>query len=170
MRLRYREVHREEIKRRTHRLIDNHWETLFLALAFTVLPIAFGFRLILSDYAIFGAALVGFGAFALHKYIDLLRLFSRNESLDGWLNRREHAVAIVGIGLSACLPSAYADFWFLPLFITNAYTITRLWKRSTPFWRRWYFFAARRYFREIASYRQNTKESARRNAHNPPRY
>ena len=154
MKLRYREIHREEIKRRTYKMIDHHWELLLLALTFTVLPIAFGFRLILSDHAIFGTALVSFGAFAFHKYVDLLRLLSNNESKDGWLNWREHAVVILGIGLSAFLPSTYSDFWFVPLLIATAYLNARLWKRSRPFWRRWYFFAARSYFREIASYSQ----------------
>lgn len=139
-------------------MIDNHWEVLFLALTFTVLPIAFGFRLIFSDHAIFGAALVGFGAFAFHKYLDLLRSLSREESLDGWLNWREHAVVVLGVGLSACLPGAYSAFWFVPFLVTTAYVNTRLWKRSKRFWRRWHFFAARRYFREIASYRRNPKD------------
>jgi len=162
---RFREIHKAEIKRRMYHATDRRWDALYGALCAGTVLIAFGIRATLGTgkgSAAFGSFFIFLGVIFIASYVLLFQLLRRKDQVREWLTISDHAVIIAGMGISASVPSEYC---LVPILAANCYATWKLWQRSKPFWRRYYFFAAREYFREIDQIAERQRQNANSKRH-----
>ena len=155
MNLRYREIHRAEIKRRMHTIVDRRWDALFGAFFTSIVSAGFGVNFCFVPQpgsCVIGSILLFLGAIFFIMYRWLFRILRNQGNTREWLKPLDQLIITAIIGIAVVLSNLDSEAWLAVFLMAGAYGTWRLWKYSRPHWRTYYYRAGREYFREIESY------------------
>lgn len=165
MKLKYREIHRAEIKKLMYSNVDRRWDALYGVFAMSITLAVYGVKFCLIPRP--GTCVIGFfvfllGALSFALYRLLFRILRNQGDTREWLKPHDQLIIAIMIGLPIALEKYMPGMWLAGLFIAGAYGTWRVWQYSGPYWRIFYFRAGREYFREIKSYTSLSKTAPRR--------
>ena len=165
MKLKYREIHRVEIKKLMYSNVDRRWDALYGVFAMSITLAVYGVKFCLiprPEGCVIGVVFFLLGALFYVLYRLLFRTLRNQGDTREWLKPHDQLIIAIMIGLPLALDNDMSGMWFVGFIIAGAYGTWRLWRYSRPYWRIFYFRAGREYFREIKSYTSLSKTAPRR--------
>lgn len=156
---RYREIHRDQIKRRMYKVVEYRWETLYATFVASIVLAVMGVKFCFisrSGSCGIGAFLFFLGALFFFMYRWALRIFRRQWKMRVWFTTLDQLIMAGFIGLGIVLSDYVELIWLAGFLIALSYANWKFWKYMRPLWRIYYFRTAREYFRDIESYSPST--------------
>ncbi len=155
MRGRFRNIHRQEIRRLLYRHVDRLWDAAFGTYAAGIVFLVLGlWSLQAGGLIVFGIVSIALSVVFFCGYIVGSKRLHRRGLLPVWFNAADHlaiGVALLGFVLS---PSIVRPFMGIVIGAFATLRMRRLWR---PHWRVLFFREARTYFRDLARWQPNKR-------------